>query len=165
MAGGGQDRAHALGWGQVFHSNRPQTIARYHTIPQTSYGCIKLRLTKGTRAGRAVTAEPRPVNGGADQHGTAEESSAPMMWCPLIPRLVPVLTGWDYAVAGHIRTSENAHLPSTSMDKGKIRARGPRSGYPKPSCPKGDHRPAPTFSLGRPYLAIHTLQETLAPLV
>jgi hypothetical protein len=34
MAGGGQDRAHALGWGEGFRPNRPKTVARYHTIPQ-----------------------------------------------------------------------------------------------------------------------------------
>ena len=41
MAGDGQDRACALGWGEGFHPNRPKTIARYHTIPQLSYKCFK----------------------------------------------------------------------------------------------------------------------------
>ena len=41
MAGGGQDRACALGWGEVIHPNRPKTVARYHTIPQISYECFK----------------------------------------------------------------------------------------------------------------------------
>jgi hypothetical protein len=43
MAGGGQDRACALGWGEGFHPNRPKTVARYLTIPQTSYKCSKHR--------------------------------------------------------------------------------------------------------------------------
>jgi hypothetical protein len=40
MAGGGQDRACALGWGEGFHPNRPKTVARPHTIPQISYKCF-----------------------------------------------------------------------------------------------------------------------------
>jgi hypothetical protein len=32
MAGGGQDRACALGWGEVIHPNRPKTVARYPTV-------------------------------------------------------------------------------------------------------------------------------------
>jgi|SRR5215203_6711253 len=30
----GQDRADALGWGEVVHPIRPKTFARNHTIPQ-----------------------------------------------------------------------------------------------------------------------------------
>ena len=44
MAGGGQDRACALGWGEGFHPNRPKTVARNHTIPQISYECFKIDL-------------------------------------------------------------------------------------------------------------------------
>jgi hypothetical protein len=33
-AGGGQDRAAALGWREDFHPNRPKTFARIPTIPQ-----------------------------------------------------------------------------------------------------------------------------------
>jgi hypothetical protein len=33
----------------------------------------------------------------------AEESSAPMMWWHLIPRLAPVLTGQGHRAVGHIR--------------------------------------------------------------
>src|SRR5215217_4253530 len=47
MAGGGQDRACALGWGEVIHPNRPKTVARYHTIPQISYECFNLRSAMG----------------------------------------------------------------------------------------------------------------------
>jgi hypothetical protein len=45
---GGQDRAHALGWGEGVHPNRPETIARYHTIPHkvtdvSNYDYLKVR--------------------------------------------------------------------------------------------------------------------------
>jgi hypothetical protein len=43
MAGGGQDRAPALGWGEGFHPNRPKTVAHNPSIPQTSYKCSKHR--------------------------------------------------------------------------------------------------------------------------
>jgi len=33
MAGGGQDRACALGWGEEFRPNRPKTVAHNPTIP------------------------------------------------------------------------------------------------------------------------------------
>jgi hypothetical protein len=45
------------------------------------------------------------------------------MWWQLIPRLAPVLTGYDYGVAGHIQTSENAYLLGTSVNKQGMGAR------------------------------------------
>jgi hypothetical protein len=42
MAGGGQDRAAALGWRKDFHSNRPKTFARILTIPQKATVVAKL---------------------------------------------------------------------------------------------------------------------------
>jgi hypothetical protein len=41
MAGGGQDRACALGWGEGFHPNRPKTVARKPHHTTESYVCFK----------------------------------------------------------------------------------------------------------------------------
>ena len=41
MAGDGQDRACALGWGEGFHPNRPKTVARKPHHTTKSYVCFK----------------------------------------------------------------------------------------------------------------------------
>src|SRR5215208_1688961 len=68
MAGGGQDRAPALGWGEGFHPNRPKTVARNYTIPH-KVTKVSRSATSGTHAVYRRRVGPQSHRGQSPRRG------------------------------------------------------------------------------------------------